>query len=122
LPPYLDEVFQLYEVPEDQRAEIIRYACHHPGVTRALRDTVPELERVFGKNRRRRLDLFQFEDGGGDEQLLGVVLIEKFPQNAFELEQQFYRAFFSKVPREVHPFLSFLFLASMWLPKIDPSI
>jgi hypothetical protein len=107
LPPHLEEVFQLYEVHEDQRAEIIRYTCHYPGVAKALRDAVPELERVFGKGRRRRLDLFQFQDGGGDEQLLGLVLFEKYPGDAFELKQQFYRDFFSKVPREVHTFLSF---------------
>ena len=78
MPPHLEDVFQLYEVPEDQRAEIIRYATQHPGVAQALLAAVPELEKVFGKTRR-RLELFHFDDGSEDEQLYVLVLVKDDP-------------------------------------------
>jgi predicted nucleic acid-binding Zn-ribbon protein len=56
LAAHLAEVFQLYEVPDDQRDKIIAYVQQYPGVAHALRKAVPELERVFGQTRR-RLDI-----------------------------------------------------------------
>ena len=41
MPPHLEEVFQLYEVPQEQRDDIIRYAFQHPGVAKALLEAVP---------------------------------------------------------------------------------
>ena len=107
MPPHLAEVFQQYEVPEDQRAEIIRYAAQHPGVAQALLEAVPELRKVFG-NARLRLDLFQFDDGGGDEKLYGMVLAKDDDyERVVDLMHQFRRTWFSKVPREVHFHLNF---------------
>ena len=106
LPTHLAEVFQLYEVPQDQRADIIRYAFQHPGVAQALREAVPELEKVFGQARR-RLDLFQYDDNPGEEELLGLVLLKEYPEDAGLLMEPFDKAFWSKVPREVRFHLSF---------------
>jgi hypothetical protein len=107
LPPHLAEVLQLYEVPQDQRADIIRYAFQHPGVAQALREAVPELEKVFGKARR-RLDLFQFDDNPGEEKLYGMVLASDDDyERAVELMGQFRGTWFSKIAREVHFHLNF---------------
>ena len=106
MPPHLEEVFQLYEVPEDQRAEIISYAGQHPGVAQALREAVPHLEKVFGKARR-RLDLFQFWDSDDDQELFGQVLVKHYPENTFDLLGRFLEAWLPKVPREVRTKLNF---------------
>ena len=105
LPPHLQEVFQLYEVPQDQRADIVRYAFQHPGVAQALREAVPELEKVFG-TLRRRLKLVQFYDTD-DEQLFGMILVEGQPKEAFARLRQFDRAWFLDVPAQVRTNLNF---------------
>jgi hypothetical protein len=106
MPPHLEEVFQLYEVPEDQWAEIIRYAAGHPGVAQALLEAIPELEKVFG-NTRRRLEL-EVDPEGGWEQLLGMVLLKDYPENAFDTLSQFDRSWFLKVPSGVRLHLNFI--------------
>jgi hypothetical protein len=106
MPPHLEEVFQLYEVPEDQRAEIIRYAAGHPGVAQALLEAIPELEKVFG-NTRRRLEL-EVDPESGWEQLLGMVLLKDYPENAFDTLSQFDRSWFLKVPSGVRLHLNFI--------------
>jgi hypothetical protein len=79
--PHLEEVFQLYEVPEDQRAEIIRYAAQPniPEWPMASLLAVPEMEKVSGKARR-RLDLVRFWDSEDDEELFGRVLLKGYPK------------------------------------------
>ena len=107
LPPQLAEVFQLYEVPQAQRTDIIRYAFQHPGVAQALKAAVPELVKVFGKARR-RLDLAQFWDGGGDEQLFGLVQIKDEDEDQDEiLLDRFHKAWSPKVPHQVRLYLNF---------------
>jgi hypothetical protein len=77
MPPSLEEVFRLYKVPADQRAEIIHYAAQHPGVAQALWEAAPELKKVFGKARR-RLEL-EVDPESGWERLLGMVLLKDYP-------------------------------------------
>jgi hypothetical protein len=100
-------VFQLYEVPQAQRTDIIRYAFQHPGVAQALKEAAPELEKVFGKARR-RLDLAQFWDGGGDEQLFGLVQIKDEDEDQDEiLLDRFHKAWSPNVPHQVRLYLNF---------------
>ena len=105
LPPHLKEVFLLYEVPQDQRADIICYASQHPGVAQTLLEAAPELEKVFGRLRR-RLEL-EVDPESGWEELLGIVLLKEYPENAFELMDPFDKAFLLRVPREVRFHLNF---------------
>jgi hypothetical protein len=98
LAAHLAEVFQLYEVPEDQRDKIIAYVQQYRGVAHALRKAVPELERVFGKTSR-RLDI-EVDPESGWEELFGVVLLKEYPENAFELLHNFDQ-WFLQAPAEV---------------------
>jgi hypothetical protein len=98
LAAHLAEVFQLYEVPEDQRDKIIAYVQQYRGVAHALRKAVPELERVFGKTSR-RLDI-EVDPESGWEELFGVVLLKEYPENAFELLHHFDQ-WFLQAPAEV---------------------
>jgi hypothetical protein len=106
MPPHLEEVFRLYEVPADQRAEIIRYAAQHPGVAQALWEAAPELKKVFGKARC-RLEL-EVDPESGWEQLLGMVLLKDYPENALDSLSQFDRSWFLNVSSDVRLHLNFI--------------
>lgn len=105
LPPHLEEVFQLYEVPEDQRAEIIRYTLQHQGVAMVLLEAVPELKKVFG-NARITLDLHVDPEDGWEE-LFGVIQVKRGNQGNFARLRQFDRAWFRNVPVHVRTNLNF---------------
>ena len=105
LPPHLEEVFQLYEVTEAQRADIIRYALQHPGVARALVEAVPELERVFGKTRR-WLELDRDPETGWEE-LFGMIVMKSEPANDIALIHSFSDSYSSKLPQDVRLLLNF---------------
>jgi len=110
LPPHMEEVFQLYEVPQDQRADIIRYAFHHPGVAQALKEAARELEKVFGKARR-RLDLHQDPEEEDWVMLFGEILVKDDQLvRAGALLEEFNRAWFVEKfpgPSDVRINLSF---------------
>jgi hypothetical protein len=115
LPGHLAEVFQLYEVPQHQRSDIIRYAFQHPGVAQALREAVPELENVFGKVRRRlKISVDPEEDW---VELFGLVLVEDL-ERAFPRLEEFDRAWFSSVPTDVQLHLNFTVKAEDDYPSV----
>ena len=105
LPPHLEEVFRLYEVPADQQADIVRYLQQNPGVDRALLEAVPDLEKIFGQARR-RLELDRDPESVWEE-LFAMVVMKSEPEDDLAPLHQFRKAFSSRVPRAVQLALTF---------------
>jgi len=101
----INEVFQLYGVPESQLLEILQFLSINPELIQTLMEAVPHLDRIFG-DARRYLELDQDPDGEFEE-LFCVILVDAQPEQALRMLRRLDQTWFSKAAKDIHNRLNF---------------